>query len=516
MKWSGIRPLTDAEAEKVFQDPRLKKRIITEEPSGLQRQKPRNGRTQCHHGQVPRRADWMQRPWPQTAEQRLTYTRQTCRIRSVVYICCRSKQTLQQWWPKVVFVAGRRCAGLSTGPSRQHRASGPIYTAPPNDPLIVEAGAYPARLYEVTGNCYGLANAPRVWYNKVRDTLLEAGFEQHSLDKCFFYHHVTTVTVSWMRSSSSTLTTWCAPILRPSHSTSWRASLNVAASPKLMNNIQANTGVRRFNSPSRMASSSIQGYPEEVSGQSWWRQNQAWASSTRTQIDCGWVERDAKCLRMSSTDCGPSKARCGIHGVTLTPWTRHRHPRSYKNSTTFAKATADSGLVFPAIPFGRSSAIVTFADSGWANAAKFASQFEVMVTLCPAQVTEKTTYGFALDWKSGRSPRICRSTLAAEACAADEGTDRSCYVNMFLTELLFQSFPYSNTPRRYEAYCTSCDWRQVTLWLFGCRKPNTDWEESHNEYSSGTTSPSTFSDSLGSNRPYDCRCTDQTWCETAE
>jgi len=103
------------------------------------------------------------------------------------------------------------------------------------------------------------------------------------------------------------------------------------------------------------------------------------------------------------------------------------------------KATADSGLVFPAIPFGRSSVIVTFADSGWANEMRFASQFGVMVTLCPAQVREKATYGFALDWKSGRSPRICRSTLAAEACAADEGTDRSCYGNMFLTELLFHT-----------------------------------------------------------------------------
>ena len=46
--------------------------------------------------------------------------------------------------------------------------SGPIYMAPQNDPLIVEAGACPARLYEVTGSCYVLANAPRVWYNKVR------------------------------------------------------------------------------------------------------------------------------------------------------------------------------------------------------------------------------------------------------------------------------------------------------------------------------------------------------------
>lgn len=81
---------------------------------------------------------------------------------------------------------------------------------------------------------------------------------------------------------------------------------------------------------------------------------------------------------------------------------------------------------------------MTFAESSWANAAKHSSQFGVVVTLCPAKVTEKITYSFIIDWKSGRSNRICRSTLAAEACSADEGNDRSCYANMVITELLYQ------------------------------------------------------------------------------
>ena len=59
VKWSGIRPLTDAEAEKVFSRPPAEKENA-EEPSGIQRQKPRNWRTQRHHGQMPRCADWLQ------------------------------------------------------------------------------------------------------------------------------------------------------------------------------------------------------------------------------------------------------------------------------------------------------------------------------------------------------------------------------------------------------------------------------------------------------------------------
>lgn len=41
-----------------------------------------------------------------------------------------------------------------------------------------------------------------------------------------------------------------------------------------------------------------------------------------------------------------------------------------------------------------------------------------------------------VDWKRGRSTRVCRSTLAAEASAADESTHRASYVNLFLSEIL--------------------------------------------------------------------------------
>ena len=42
-----------------------------------------------------------------------------------------------------------------------------------------------------------------------------------------------------------------------------------------------------------------------------------------------------------------------------------------------------------------------------------------------------------MDWKSGRSTSVCRSTLAAEASAADEGCDRGCYLNRFMSQLLY-------------------------------------------------------------------------------
>ena len=50
--------------------------------------------------------------------------------------------------------------------------------------------------------------------------------------------------------------------------------------------------------------------------------------------------------------------------------------------------------------------------------------------------TEVVTKGNLVDWKSNRSARVCRSTLAAEAIACDDCVDRTFYANAMLSELL--------------------------------------------------------------------------------
>ena len=83
---------------------------------------------------------------------------------------------------------GGRDVGLQGSQDPSER-NGPLYMElmePPKNPIQHKAGAFPALLYEITGNCYGLANAPRVWFNKVKTKLLGANFIQHSFDRCLF------------------------------------------------------------------------------------------------------------------------------------------------------------------------------------------------------------------------------------------------------------------------------------------------------------------------------------------
>ena len=68
------------------------------------------------------------------------------------------------------------------------RGGQPLFMEPPRDPILRDAGAYPAPLYKITGNGYGLSNAPRVWYNRVLEKVLGSNFVQHSFDRCLFYH----------------------------------------------------------------------------------------------------------------------------------------------------------------------------------------------------------------------------------------------------------------------------------------------------------------------------------------
>ena len=398
VKWSGTRPLTDAEAEKVFSRPPAEKENA-EEPSGIQRQKPRNWRTQRHHGQMPRCADWLQWPWPQTAEQRFTHTTQTCRIHSVVHKLLLGQTGYSTMMAERLFLwLSDAAQAFLQGRQDSTERSGPIYMAPQNDPLIVEAGACPAIWSDWQLLCTGKCAKSLVQQGETLCWKLD--LSNTPFDKRFLLP-TTTMTVSWMRSSSSTLTTWCGPILRPSHPHLGEPLWMGAASPKLMNNIQADTGVRRFNSPSRMASSSTRSPRRSVLGNLDEGRINPRASSTRTQIDCGWVEGDAKCLRdvfnglrANQGQMWHPRRHSHTVGKTPTSTTLKKSPPHCK--VCRFKATADSGLVFPAIPFGRSSVIVTFADSGWANAMRFASQFGVMVTLCPAQVREKANLRFLL------------------------------------------------------------------------------------------------------------------------
>ena len=103
----------------------------------------------------------------------------------------------------------------------------------------------------------------------------------------------------------------------------------------------------------------------------------------------------------------------------------------------FARGTSDCGRLLPDIPLSSATTFLSFADASGANyTPELRSQFGVLIFATVPQVSQVPCVGLLLDWKSGKSQRVARSSLVAEAMAADEAVDRTYYLNLFLSETL--------------------------------------------------------------------------------
>ena len=106
------------------------------------------------------------------------------------------------------------------------------------------------------------------------------------------------------------------------------------------------------------------------------------------------------------------------------------------------------------IPINKGSVIVSYTDSSWASCEDCRSRFGTLALLTTSKAQQTTTEASLLDWKSGRSSRVCRSTLAAAASAADEKGDRASFLNMYISELLYATAAYRVGPRLLHLHVT--------------------------------------------------------------
>ena len=499
MDWKGIRPLNQAEANQVWENPRMRRRIL----------KSRAAYRDKARGQGPLRAKTrvVLIGCGDPDLRQLTRDSPTpSRLSELIILSAAAAGMNQQFngdgRERFLWISDAAQAFLQGRQDASER-NGPLFMQPPRDPILQEAGAYPAPLYQIEGNCYGLANAPRVWYNKVKEELLKAHFEMHSLDHCFFTHRGKSGDLDAMLIVHVDDFLMC-----------YSSSFNIDIMEKMF----------KWGSVTRVR----EGEPGEYRGK---------------EITCMRDEQDKKVLKISQENFVKNltygKIKKGrLAGENLLDPDEWKEMRSAagclqwlggqcrpdvaavasvanKGSETTVqdlkkvheaiaavKETPTNGIVFPAVSFGRGSTIVTYTDSSWANAARHASQFGVMILVCPGQVSEKTSPGFVLDWKSGRSPRICRSTLAAEAVAADEGADRSCFINHFLTEIFFRRPAYKGTMKMTMVHAVDAKSLYDSL-SFDDRKTVIDQCE---ECAADLAAQS---DSLGANTPDACRQPDQ-------
>ena len=203
MKWTSVRPLTQKEADEVMSDPAPRRRVL--KSRAAYRDKARG------IGKIRAKCRVVLIGCNDPDLRQLTRDSPTpSRLSEVVVLSVAASganrvfnNDNKQWF---LWLSDAEKAFLQGLQDKSER-NGPLFMSPPDDPLIKASGSFPAPLYEVTGNCYGLPNAPRVWYRRVLQAVEEAGFMVHSFDRCCFYHigHVDDFMAAYSESFEITL-----------------------------------------------------------------------------------------------------------------------------------------------------------------------------------------------------------------------------------------------------------------------------------------------------------------------
>ena len=312
----------------------------------------------------------------------------------------------------------------------------PIFMRPPRDDIQAMAGTFTSELYEVVGNLYGLCNAPRTWINHIVTKLLEANFKRHRLDHTVYYKldahnelmivllfHVddflATFREDYPFKELMDMFTWGQTnllddgdlvfkgkevSLKKNHLGEYKI---VVTQKSFIDELEAGKLPRgRLDGDSKLSTTEVKEYRSCAGSLQWL------SGTTRPDISA------TVSLSNRGMDNGPQELKTLFECID------------------YLKGSPTDGLTFYGIALNFATAVVCYADSSWANAPGGKSQMGVLVLLTGPECQETVSRATIMDWRSSRSPRVTRSTLASEANAMDEGVDRATFLNVFLSELL--------------------------------------------------------------------------------
>ena len=435
LEWNSIRPMSEEESKKVLSDPVLNKRILRSR--GAYRDKNRGQgelKAKCRVVALGHRDPDIFRlertsPTPNRTTEHALFCFAVAGFNKEV------GETAHSW---KTWLADASTAFLQ-GTQQDANRPLPLYMYPPSDGLIQRTPFWSSPLYEVTGNIYGLPNAPYLWCQHVIKILTNLDYERHSWDSMLFLKYnkqdqiVSMILVyvddflgvhrqdydinevhkafTWGELSYFELgqsKTFKGKELQFTKNKANRVILRITMSKFLDTVEPCKISRGRLQQPPLLSDKEKKEY-RSISGCLQWLASQA---------------RPELCPAVSLSNHGLETT---IHDL-----------KALQDALDFAKATPNDGITIQDIPMNKETMIVTYSDASWSNAAGSTSQLGILVVLTTPEAKKCQQHASIMDWRSCRSQRVCRSTLAAEASAADEGSDRAAYVNMLLSQILFR------------------------------------------------------------------------------
>jgi hypothetical protein len=306
----------------------------------------------------------------------------------------------------------------------------PIYMAPPRDPILAAAGVLvDAELYEVTGNIYGLPEAPQIFSGVVTEKMVLLEYRIHSLDvMCFMLYDkgkliaVVIFHVDDMLGAISPKYDW-----RPLFETfTWGNGWQRLSEGDITWNgrqiLRLKDGRVRVHQSEKVKALPIRRVPP----------------ITRDDHTLVGPEISEYKSNTGSLQYYSGKTRADV--AAPTSLLQKSSPtledlREIYKVVEYLVNTSEVGIVFVAVSFD-TGIYVGFGDSSWANAEDLKSQTGTLLVFVDRKALSGTSVGSLHDYKTVRTRRVVRSTLSAEANACDNTVDRMSYYNLFLTEIL--------------------------------------------------------------------------------
>ncbi|CAE7029534.1 RE2 [Symbiodinium sp. CCMP2592] len=450
--WAPVRPLSDKEANEVLKDPLLRTRVL--KSRACYRDKA------CGQGalQAKCRVVVLGHRDPDLhaiSRDAPTPTRLTEHILLAVYISGRNRSFLRNRRVWRLWSADATTAFLQ---GRQNEGERPnrLFMMSPRDPILEKAGAFPATIYEVTGSVYGLANAPRLWSLEVGKRLLAAGFRPHALDRMCFLHYdkegcldcialvyVDDFLVTYADHFDLTVLTRLFKWGKTSFDTDV-----ITFKGKQLRTVKENGVFVLRVTQSEYIRTLAPGKVTRQRGREDPKLTEAELSEFRSV--CGALQW----LVGQTRPDGAATVSLMNRGNDST---LSELKQLYALSEYFARTHSD-GLVFHGIPINEHSIIVSYGDCSWANAQEYKSQEGLLVCLTTPDALTGNAPAVLLDWKSTRTPRVVRSTLAGEAYAADDSIDRGVLANQMFSEIIFgcEANPVTNLKTLRHCHATDC------------------------------------------------------------
>ena len=458
IQFGSVRALTDAEAQTILNDKKLKRRILRSRAAYRDKSKGAEAlKAKCRVVAIGCLDPDL---WTLQREA-ATPTRQSEFILYAIFLAGANGKLLggnTGYW--LLWGGDVKTAFLQGDPEEREQ---PLYLLPPQDGITKLAKTFTAKLYLVRGNIYGLANAPRTWCRHVIATLLRAGYVQSSLDKMLFF--------LYKKLDGSKHPVLCAVAIvyvddfLLTHDSrydrnhllqlfKWGSQNELTVDnplefkgKEIALKRNPDTGELELHLNQRKFISEMKGG----------KVDRKRLKQTLDDKDLGEFRSVSGCLQWLAGQTRPDVAAV-VSLCSKGAKSTYEDLQNMYSAVEHLHATMEHGIVLLPVPISYATMLVTFADSSWANAEGFASQHGSLVLLADPKATDVISPGLILDWKSSRSSRVCRSTLAAEASAADASVDRASFLNYQLCELLLNrpAFHISSKELLRQIQVTDC------------------------------------------------------------